>query len=176
MDSDLCSHMGPHTWKGPVLDLTLCCHQVENIDNLYTGDYTFSFFCGPFKWWWPPLYWGRWGYNLAWFYNWKRENLGAECSVKYFLWFLRNRFLFSIQSCPWARQLGIHLLLYWISDVHFLLTLDVFTTANRVLHTCPQLLPWPRHLFPYPSSCFQSHPEPWLTSAPPNPRCNTLTT
>lgn len=90
------------------------------------------------------------GYNLAWFYNWKRKNLWAECSVKYFLWFLRNHFLFSIQSCPWAWQLGIHLLLYWISDVHFLLTLDVFTTANRVLHTCPQPLVLALAPFPLP--------------------------
>lgn len=64
--------------------------------------------------------------------------------------------LFNSQLCPWVWQLGVHLLLSHISDVHFLLMLGAFTKASGVLH----------HLAPI--SCSRSEHD-RLTSLTPRP-------
>lgn len=49
---------------------------------------------------WSALCWGKGFIVLLDFTTTKKKNLWAECFVKYFLWFLRNHFLFSALSCP----------------------------------------------------------------------------
>lgn len=141
----LCSHTGPHTWTGPVLGLMFCCHHFEILDSLCTRSYIFPFCSGPCQWWWPPLGWGRGGTVLLGFTTQKVKPLGwVPCEILSLV--SQKPFpLFSSQLCPWVWQLGVHWLLYWISCVHFLLTLDVFTTAKRgLLASGPNLLlpPW----------------------------------
>ena len=78
----------------------------------------------------------------------KKKSLRAECSVQYFLWFLRNHFLFSILSYPPGLAAGCMraaLLNLWCS---FPAHLQCFHNSRTgASPPGPNLLPWPWRLF-----------------------------
>lgn len=95
--------------------------------------------------------------GLARFYSKKKKSLWAECSVQYFLWFLRNHFLFSILSYPPGFSSWVYARCFTESLMFISCPLIVFLQQpNTALHhlaliSCPGLGAF--------FFCFCSHPE-----------------
>lgn len=87
----------------------------------------------------------------------KKKSLWAECSVQYFLWFLRNHFLFSILSYPPGFSSWVYARCFTESLMFISCPLIVFLQQpNTALHhlaliSCPGLGAF--------FFCFCSHPE-----------------